>query len=176
LACQALIRFGEACWDAGADIIQCGDSLASCDVISPGTYERFAFPYQQRVFQAWKQHGITAALLHICGDSTRVLDRYADTGAHLVEIDNKVDLRVAKQRIGQRVVLVGNVHTVTDLLEGDSQKVRTASQRCIEQAGYGGGFILGSGCLVPRRTPIENVQELVRVAHAWGDSGRTFNA
>jgi uroporphyrinogen decarboxylase len=168
LATETLIRFGKACWDAGADIIHCGDSLASCDMISPRTYTRFALPYEQRVFQAWKEHGITTSLLHICGDSTKVLELYADTGADLVEIDNMVDLSVAKQRIGDRVTLVGNVHTVNDLLQGTPEMVRVASQRCIEKAGGGAGFILGSGCIVPRHTPIENLQEMVRVARQSG--------
>ena len=161
---ETLIRFGKACWDAGADIIHCGDSLASCDMISPQTYQRFAMPYQQKVFQAWKEHGITGSILHICGDSTRVLDLYADTGADLIEIDNMVDLAVAKEKIGERVTLVGNVHTVTDLLQGNPQSVRAAAERCIRQAGGGRGFILGSGCIVPRHAPIENLQEMVRVA------------
>jgi uroporphyrinogen decarboxylase len=164
VATETLIRFGKACWDAGADIIHCGDSLASCDMISPRTYQRFALPYEQRVFQAWIEHGITGSLLHICGDSTKVLELYADTGADLIEIDNMVDLGVAKQRIGDRVTLIGNVHTVNDLFDGTPETVRAASQRCIQKAGGGRGFILGSGCIVPRNTPIENVQEMVRVA------------
>jgi len=166
LATEALTRFGKACWDAGADIIHCGDSLASCDVISPGTYRRFALPYEQKVFRAWKEHGITASILHICGDSTKVLDLYASAGADLVEIDNKVDLSVAKRQIGDRVALMGNVHTVTELLDGTPEVIRESSRRCIRQAGAGGGFVLGSGCIVPRRTPLENVQEMVRVAHS----------
>ncbi len=164
LAAEALIRFGKACWDAGADIIHCGDSLASCDMISPGTYERFALPYEQRVFEAWKEHGISGSLLHICGDNNKVLELYADSGADLVEIDNVVDMGVAKQKIGDRVTLVGNVHTVSDLLQGTPDTVRIASERCIQAAGGGPGFILGSGCLVPRHTPLENVREMVRVA------------
>jgi carbonic anhydrase/acetyltransferase-like protein (isoleucine patch superfamily) len=164
LAAEALIRFGKACWDAGADILHCGDSLASCDVISPHTYRRFAFPYQQKVFRAWKEYGITASLLHICGDSTKVLELYADTGADLIEIDNKVDLGYARQTLGRRVALMGNVHTVTELLQGSRELVRGAARRCIRRAGET-GFLLGSGCLVPRGTPVENVRELVRVAH-----------
>ncbi len=166
LATEALIRFGIACADAGADILHCGDSLASCDVISPATYRRYAFPYQQRVFQAWKNHGVHVSLLHICGDSTRVLDSYAETGADLVEIDHKADLAIAKRTIGNRVALIGNVDTVTELLEGTPECVRGASQRCIDQAGGGSGFVLGSGCIVPRHTPLENVIEMVRVAHS----------
>ena len=41
-----------------------------------------------------------------------------------------------------------------------------SAQRCIDQAGAGGGFLLGSGCIVPRYSPLENVQEMVRVAHS----------
>jgi len=52
LASEALIRFGNACWDAGADILHCGDSLASCNVISPRTFDRFSFPYLQKIFRA----------------------------------------------------------------------------------------------------------------------------
>jgi uroporphyrinogen decarboxylase len=166
LASDALIAFGKACWDAGADILHCGDSLASCNVISPRTFERFSFPYLQKVFRAWHDYGVTCAILHICGNSTRVLDLYAATGADLVELDHAVDLRVAKARIGDRVGLVGNVDTVTELLQGTPATVRASAQRCIDQAGPGGGFLLGSGCIVPRYSPIENVQEMVRTAHS----------
>jgi uroporphyrinogen decarboxylase len=164
VACESLIRFGKACWDAGADIIHCGDSLASCDMISPKTYHRFAFPYQRRVFDAWKEYGITGSLLHICGDSAAVLDSYADAGPAIVEIDNMVDLAEAKTRIGDRVTLMGNVHTVRDLLEGTPSSVRSAARACIERAGGGRRFILGSGCIVPRMTPLENLRAMVRVA------------
>ncbi len=165
---DALIRFGIACWDAGADILHCGDSLASCDVISPKTFERFSYPYLKKVFAAWADHGVDAKLLHICGNSTNVLDLYADTGADLIEIDHAVDLRVAKERIGDRVAIVGNVHTVTELLQGTPEMVRASAQRCIDQAGAGGGFLLGSGCIVPRYTPLENVRAMVEVAHGQG--------
>jgi uroporphyrinogen decarboxylase len=165
LATEALIRFGKACHDAGADILHCGDSLASCNVISPRTFARFSYPYLQKVFAAWGDYGATGKLLHICGNSTKVLDLYASTGADLVELDYAVDLRVAKQRIGDRVTLVGNIDTVTELLQGTPAVMEAAAQRCIDQAGAGSGFILGSGCVVPRYTPLENLQAMVRVAH-----------
>ena len=51
LASDALIRFGKACWDAGADIIQCGDSLASCVTSCPPTHTGGSrFPINARSF------------------------------------------------------------------------------------------------------------------------------
>lgn len=165
LAADALIAFGKACVDAGSDILHCGDSLASCDMISPQQYEKWAFPYQKKVIQAWKAYG-AKTLLHICGDSSKVLHLYADTGADIVEIDHKVDLAYAKQTIGGRTCLLGNVDTVSTLLLGTPDKVRQDSEKCIADAAEGGGYMLGSGCMVPRTTSLENMQALVDVAHS----------
>lgn len=166
LASDALIEFGKACFDAGADLLHCGDSLASCNVISPRTYERYAWPYEKRVFTAWREYGITAGLLHICGDSSKVLELYRDTGANLIEVDSAVDLSEASRRLDGAATLVGNVNTVTELLQASSEETEAASRRCIEQT-RGRNFILGSGCIVPRHTPVENLTTLSRVAHEY---------
>lgn len=164
LAADALIAFGKACVDAGADLLHCGDSLASCDVISPADYEEWAFPYERKVIQAWKAYG-AKTLLHICGDSTRVLDLYAETGADVIEIDHKVDLARAREIVGDRASLIGNVDPVTVLLQGTPERVRTVADACLATCA-GGGYVLGSGCVVPRITPLENVRAMVEAARA----------
>jgi uroporphyrinogen decarboxylase len=165
LAAEALIAFGKACFDAGSDILHCGDSLSSCDMISPKQYEEYAFPYQKKVIQAWKAYG-ARTLLHICGDSTKVLHLYADTGADIVEIDHKVDLAYAKRTIGQRTCLLGNVDTVSTLFLGSPDDVRQASEKCIADAAHGGAYMLGSGCMTPRNTPLDNMRAMVSVARS----------
>jgi uroporphyrinogen decarboxylase len=162
LAADALIAFGKACVDAGADLLHCGDSLASCDVISPADYEEWAFPYERKVIQAWKEYG-ARTLLHICGDSSKVLDLYAQTGADIIEVDHKVDLALARSIIGSRACVIGNVDPVTVLLQGTTEHVRAASLECLA-AGRGRGYVLGSGCVVPRITPLENVRAMVQAA------------
>lgn len=166
LAADALIAFGKACVDAGSDLLHCGDSLASCDVISPRDYEQWAFPYERKVIQAWKAYG-AKTLLHICGDSSKVLDLYAETGADIIEIDHKVDLAWAKQVVGDRACLIGNVDPVTVLMQGVPGQVRAASNACLDAAADGGGYILGSGCVVPRVTPLENVRAMVHAARDY---------
>jgi uroporphyrinogen decarboxylase len=164
LATEALIKFGKACFDAGADLVHCGDSLASCNVISPKTYERYAWPYEKRIFSAWHEYGLTTGLLHICGDASKVLELYRDTGARLIELDSAVDLADASRRLDGSATIVGNLNPVTELLQASSAQTEAAARHCIAQTG-GRHFILGSGCLIPRNTPIENVRTLVHVAH-----------
>lgn len=166
LAADALIAFGKASFDAGSDLLHCGDSLASCDVISPADYEEWAFPYERRVIQAWKDYG-AKTLLHICGDSTKVLDLYADTGADVIEIDHKVDLAHAKEVVGGRASVIGNVDPVTVLLQGTPERVLEVSRACLDAAAAGGGYMLGSGCVVPRIAPLENIRTMVRAAREY---------
>jgi uroporphyrinogen decarboxylase len=166
LATEALIAFGKACVDAGSDILHCGDSLASCDMISPSQYLKYAYPYQKRIIQAWRDYGGNT-LLHICGDATKVLPWYAETGADLVEIDHKVKLAYAKETIGQRTCLIGNVDTISTLLMGSPDDVHEVSEACIAAAAAGGGYILGSGCMISRVTPLENIRAMVEVARAY---------
>ena len=168
LAADALIAFGKACADAGSDLLHCGDSLASCDVISPKDYEKWAFPYERKVIQAWKAYG-ARTLLHICGDSSKVLDLYAETGVDVIEVDHKVDLAYARTIVGDRACVIGNVDPVGVLLQGTPATVRAAATRRLE-TGSDGGFILGSGCIVPRMSPLENVREMVATAREFSQA------
>jgi uroporphyrinogen-III decarboxylase len=53
---------------------------------------------------------------------------------------------------------------------GSPADVRQASERCIAGAAAGGAYMLGSGCMVPRTTPIENVKAMVEVARSHENS------
>jgi len=163
---EGLIRFGLAEIEAGADIVQCGDSLASCSVISPAMYERWVLPRHRQVFAAWKAAGAVTAL-HICGSNTKVLQLQADTGADIVAIDHLVDLAHAKREIGDRVCLIGNVDPVETMLFGSAAEVAGRAEACVTAAATGGRYILGTGCEVPVDTPVENLRALVAVARSY---------
>ncbi|KLU63021.1 uroporphyrinogen decarboxylase [Peptococcaceae bacterium CEB3] len=102
-------------------------------------------------------------LLHICGNNTAVLDLMADTGAQILELDYKVDMKVAKARVGERVCLMGNLNPSALLLQGTVEEVEQAAAQVISNAGPR-GLILGSGCEVPMYAPQENLLAMIRVA------------
>jgi uroporphyrinogen decarboxylase len=170
LTTEALLQFSIAQLEAGAHIIQCADSLASLDMISPQTYEKYVFPYNQKYFQKiqpyLKKHQ-GYGVLHICGDNTKVLDLYGETGADCYEVDYKIDLVFCKQSLGQKMCLMGNLDPTSVLLQGSVQEVERAAAECIEAAAAGGGFILGSGCEVPIATPEENIHAVVKIARQY---------
>ncbi|MDW7673265.1 MAG: uroporphyrinogen decarboxylase family protein [Bacillota bacterium] len=167
---EALIRFAKAEFDAGAHIVQAGDSLASTDVISPKMYQEWAFPYEQRFFAEIKDYAKKydgAGILHICGDTTKVLPLMAATGAPILEIDYKVNLKEAKELVGAKVCLLGNLHPTQVLLRGNPELIADQAKQCIADAGAKGGFMLGSGCEVAVDTPLKNMIAMVEAGRAY---------
>ncbi len=164
---DALIAFARACLECGAHLVQAGDSLASPDMISPATYRKWAWPAERRFFETVNplaERRGAATLLHICGNTTPVLEVMAQTGAHILELDHKVDLKAVKTRVGNRVCLMGNLDPVELLWRATPELVSQAARKAVQDAAEGSGFILGSGCEVPIDAPIENLKAMIAVA------------
>jgi uroporphyrinogen decarboxylase len=175
LTTDALVAFAKACLEAGAHLVQAGDSLASLDMISPAFYRKWAWPVERRFFEEINpvagQHG-AATVLHICGNMTPVLELMADTGAQILELDHKVSLKAAKERVGHRVCLMGNLDPVELLWRGGPVAVNRAAAQAVTDTG-GRGFILGSGCEVPVEAPRENIQAMIHaVTFSAGSDSR----
>lgn len=143
-------------------LMSIADPTGSGDLISNRAFRTFSLPYLQPLI-AWGTEHDTYTWLHICGDTTEKLESIAETGAHCFSLDYKVDLAVAKRRIGDIVCLAGNVDPVSALHQGDPEKVRTESEACVAAAAEGGGFILTSGCDLPPSISMENLQAMLAV-------------
>jgi uroporphyrinogen decarboxylase len=164
---ETAIAFLKAQVDAGVQLVYLGDSLASCDMISPPMYRRYVLPYHRRVFDGVREECRRRGahtLLHVCGDNTAILKDLAATGAVVYEVDSRIDLQVALHTIGDETCLIGNLDPAGLLLGGSPADVRRESEKCLAAASPEGGFILGTGCFVPWDTPLENLQEMVRAS------------
>jgi uroporphyrinogen decarboxylase len=157
------IRFARAQVEAGADIIGLGDAAAS--QVSPRMYRQFALPYEKRIFDAVHEMGALARL-HICGDSSRIVDEMVETGADIIDLDWMVDLKGAGEKYGHRVSLLGNYDPVAVLLQGSPDEVYQATLAC----GRDGGSrcISAAGCEVPVDTPHENLHAHARALRDLG--------
>ena len=80
-----------------------------------------------------------------------------------------VILKNAKQQFGGKVALLGGLDPCWTLERGSPDDVRRAVKQAIEDAGHGGGYILGTGEAVdPHSTPAENLRAMVSAAKEYG--------
>lgn len=159
------LAFGLAQIEAGARFIGVGDAIAS--LISPRHYQEFNFPYIAELVAGLKKAGARVKY-HACGNTKALLPLFAELEADIINLDALIDLAEAKQILGNKVCIKGNLDPTTVLLQGTPETVRQAARQCIREGGLGGGFILSPGCEVPRDTPPENLEALVEVARTLG--------
>lgn len=141
---------------AGADVICIADPTASSDIISPRTFKELLVPAYQRICSKVS----APVVLHICGNATAYLPYLPDTGIDAFSCDAQVDIAFAKQVLGSRVAVVGNVPTISVLLQGKPEAVKKVCIECIAK----GTDALIPSCGIPPRTPTENFRILPKVA------------
>jgi MtaA/CmuA family methyltransferase len=141
-----VIDFALAQHAAGAPMIGAGDAAAS--LISPEMYRQFALPYERRVCEAVHAAGGTVKL-HVCGNTSALLDDMATCGADLFNLDHMVDFARARDVYGRAgKCFKGNLNPVADMLHASPAQCRNRALECLRMA-QGKAYMLSPGCEVP---------------------------
>ena len=137
--------------------ISLADPVASGTLISRKKYQEFVAPYTKRLVDFFDKFNPNKTMIHICGDTTSILEDIAQSGCSSISIDNVVDLQVAKEKIGSAVYLIGNVNPNGALYLGMPEDVRAAVRACCRQ-GWDSprGYMIATGCDSVYGTPLEN--------------------
>jgi uroporphyrinogen decarboxylase len=165
---QSHLAVHRALAKAGAHFTSMGDSFAGPDVTSPRMFDRFARPYEERLVRDLAADGIFV-VIHICGDTSRILDMMAEYEPCGFELDYKTDACKAKRTAGEDHVLFGNIDPSGVLANGTVEEVQEATRQLISTWKPGGRFILNSGCAIPPTAPPENIHALVETARKYGE-------
>lgn len=142
------------------------DPLASGSVLSPNQYQEFALPFEKAVIDFWHRYDLDV-VLHICGDTSRIINLMPETGADLISVD-RIQLEEALKVAGERVRIVGNFDT-SDLLLGTTKEIAERVERMVLLGKTcPRGYVAATGCEVPLATPRENILSLVQTAKRAG--------
>lgn len=119
---------------------------------------RSELEYQTRQLKALDAFTI----LHICGNVSAIVEWMGQTGPDVLSIEPKTSPRLAREKCGPDVILMGGVDTATTLFSGDTATVEAGCKEMIEE----GIQILAPGCAVAPSMPLENLKTMVAVARA----------
>lgn len=153
----------------------CGicDPVSCADIFSPRQYEIYSEPYLSRLID-----GIYDILgrkpgLHICGKTHPLWPRMLDLNIASYSVDNSEDLQKAKEILGKKYMLVGNVAPVDVMLNGTIDEVIETCRDCLMKgADSPMGYTLGTGCQVPIGTKRENFDAFIYAVRKYGRGAR----
>ena len=129
------------------DVLELGGGAASSTVISPKIFDEFVAPYDAELIEL--AHSVGQRIVyHTCGGMMPFLERIADMNPDAMETFTPPDmggdtrLAEAKQRIGDRVCMIGGFDQYHFFIGCTPEQTRAEVRRCFEAAGAGGGYIL----------------------------------
>ena len=156
----------------GVDAVLISSAFASGSFISPQMYREFVLPYERRVTAAVKAVGVPV-YTHTCGRIADRLELLVATGTDGIDtLDppplGNVELAEAKERIGARMFIKGNMDSIALLAyETRAQVIAEAAQR-IRIGKPGGGYILSTACSVAPRVEPWKLELLTPLAEETG--------
>jgi MtaA/CmuA family methyltransferase len=159
------IEYMHALREAGAHGSSMGE--LGVDMVGPRLYRKWESAQDSRVIAAASAPDFPVSL-HICGDATLILEDMVGTGAPILELDYKTDMRRAKAVIAGRTSFLGPINPELIWAAEDPAEVEDAAREALEILAPGGGLILGPGCALGHSTPSDNIHALVESAAKYG--------
>jgi len=139
--------------------------------MSPRVFDEFYYPTAKKMVDLFVKRGFKV-WCHWDNDQTPYLETIQHIADGLprgkVVMDfEKTNMKKAKQVLGGKVCLYGNIPSAL-LVYGEPEQVDQACRQLIVDCASGGGFILGSECEVPWDSKPENVRAMLRAAEKYG--------
>lgn len=162
---------------AGAQSLMVFDTWGG--ILSTHDYKEFSLSYMQGIVTALKSNPVTAStpVVLFTKGSGAWLELMADTGCDGLGLDWTVDIADAKKRVGDRVVLQGNMDPV--LMNTGTEQVINGAERVLSSyaqhvpGNRGHIFNLGHG-IQPHADP-ENMRALVDTVKSFSPQFHSFN-
>lgn len=142
---------------SGAQMVQLFDTWAG--LFNPSEFQEHILPYVIEIISSLDKKGEVPAVYYING-SNHLLSLMADTGADVVGIDWRTDIGFAKNVIGDRVALQGNLNP--SVLFCRPQVIRDKAKAIIDSYGVETGHIFNLGHGIDKAVNPEHLLHLVR--------------
>jgi uroporphyrinogen decarboxylase len=161
---DAVCAYLNAQIEHGAQAIMLFDTWGG--ILSSAAYEEFSLAYMQQVLARVHRHhaGERIPSIVFTKGGAPWLERIAQSGCDAVGLDWTVDIGLARQRIGARVALQGNMDP--SILLASAAAIEKHAAEILRSYGPGNGHVFNLGHGVSQFTPPENVEALVRAVHA----------
>ena len=161
---QAVVNYLNAQIAAGAQAVMLFDTWGG--VLADGAFREFSLAYSKRVLEGVTRRNdgrIVPRILFTKGGG-QWLEAMADAGADALGIDWTTNIGAARERVGTRVALQGNLDP--NALFAPPEAIAREARAVLDAYGAGPGHVFNLGHGVSQHTPPEHVGALVDAVHA----------
>ncbi len=157
---QTVTAYLNAQIEAGAQVVQLFDTWGG--ILDRAGYQEFIQPYHRKIMKGLNRSQ-TPVILYVNG-SAHLLELMAEVQPDVISVDWLTTLEEARQRVGNEMVLQGNLDPIALLTRPDVLEPMVRDM--ITQGGHQNYiFNVGHG-LIPS-TPVENVRLAVDTVKSW---------
>lgn len=167
---QAVAAYLNAQIEAGAQAVMIFDTWGGA--LADGIFQRFSLHYIEAVVQRLvREHdGARVPVITFTKGGGLWLEDIAACGVDAVGLDWTVDLKRARERVGARVALQGNLDPT--VLFAPPEAVRAQARAVLDSYGNHPGHVFNLGHGISQFTPPEHVAELVDEVHRYSRTMR----
>ena len=162
---RAITAYLNAQIEAGAQVVMLFDTWGGA--LSSAAYREFSLAYLQRIVSALvrERDGQTIPRIVFTKGGGLWLEAIAEIGCDAVGLDWTIDIGTARQRVGNRVALQGNVDPA--VLFASPEVIDRNARQVLASFGKGNGHVFNLGHGVSQFTPPEHVAALVDAVHQF---------
>lgn len=148
---------------AGAHSVQLFDTWAG--VLTLEDYKEYVLPYVKRALSEIKKEGVPA--IYFVNDCAALLKELKKTGADVIGIDWRADLKDAIKVLGRKLVVQGNLDPCALFLPKD--KLEDKVKNILWKGEFAKGHIFNLGHGILPETPLEGAMALVEIVHRFSE-------
>ena len=149
--------------EAGAQAVQIFDTWGG--ILTPASYREFSLAYMEKIVSGLKREheGRAVPVILFTKNGGQWLEHIAATGCQAVGLDWTVDIASARQRIGSKVALQGNMDP--SILYASPKAIRTEVAGILEGFGTGPGHVFNLGHGITPGVDPDHVAVFVEAVH-----------
>jgi uroporphyrinogen decarboxylase len=160
---QSVIAYLNAQIEAGAQAVMIFDSWGGA--LSHSAYHEFSLPYMQRIVDGLikEKDGVRIPSIVFTKGGGLWIESIAQIGCDAVGLDWTMDIGVARQKVGERVALQGNIDPT--VLFATPDVIRAEVEKVLSSFGFGSGHVFNLGHGISQFTNPDNAAALVQAVH-----------
>jgi uroporphyrinogen decarboxylase len=168
---EAVIAYLNAQIAAGAQAVMVFDTWGG--VLSRENYLQFSLQYMKRIVAGVTREadGRRVPIILFTKGGGQWLEAIADSGCDGVGVDWTTDLDAARQRVGDRVALQGNLDPC--VLYASPERIKTEVADVLRRYGHGSGHVFNLGHGIHQHVNPDHVAALVDAVH---EQSRAYHA